>query len=127
MSRWLDRMLVWAVFLTMAVSVLSLAGTRVAAEHEEEVAGSNLKKLGDDHIVKSIAYCRGTYTVTTAAGKSHAFPEFNLRFKTDSGPNGPHQGKPVLIRAGMGEDRGFVIFGSLADFQKHAFAGCEGQ
>lgn len=125
MNRRLDRMLVRAVFLTIVVSALSLAGTRAAAEHEEEIAGLNLKKLGDGHNVKSIAYCRGVYAVTTADGRRRAFPEFNLRFKTDSGPNGPHEGKPVLVRAGMGEDRGFVIFGSLADFQKHAFAGCE--
>lgn len=127
MNRRPDRMLVWAVSLAIVVSALSLAGTRAAAEHEEEIAGSNLKKLGDGHIVKSIAYCRGVYTVTTVDGKRRSFPEFNLRFKTDSGPNGPHQGKPVLVRAGMGEDRGFIIFGSPADFRRHAFAGCKGK
>jgi hypothetical protein len=127
MNRRLDRMMAGVVFLAIAVSALLLTGTRAAAEHEEEIAGPNLKKLGDDHILKSIAYCRGVYTVTTADGRRRSFPEFKLRFKTDSSPNGPHRGKPVLIRAGMGEDRGFVIFGSLADFQRHVFAGCESE
>ncbi|MGH6661979.1 MAG: c-type cytochrome [Rhodospirillales bacterium] len=61
--------------------------------------------------VTSIRYCRDTYQVTTADGKTLKFWEFNLRFKTDSTANGPPNGKPVLLPAGMmGGDRSFVVF-----------------
>ena len=49
------------------------------------------------------------------------FKEFDLRFKTDASPNGPHAKMPVLIKAGMGDDRAFVIFsdpGEMAIFVK---------
>ena len=86
--------------------VLSVPGGRQEAKaHSGKIV--NLKELEDGHIVQSIAYCRGTYTVTTLTGKNHIFPEFNLRMKTDSGPNGPNPGKPVLIRSGM---RGIAPF-----------------
>jgi cytochrome c len=61
--------------------------------------------------VTSVRYCRDTYQVTTADGKTLKFWEFNLRFKTDSTGNGPPKGKPVLIPAGMmGGDRSFLVF-----------------
>jgi cytochrome c len=49
----------------------------------------NLKKLDAEGRVQSIHYCRDTYKVTTADGKTHDFWERNLRFKTDSGDDGP--------------------------------------
>lgn len=36
-----------------------------------------------------IRYCPDAYRVTTAAGQTFTFWEHNLRFKTDSGPEGP--------------------------------------
>jgi len=61
--------------------------------------------------VTSVRYCRDTYQVTTADGKTLKFWEFNLRFKTDSTANGPPDGKPVLLPAGMmGGDRSFLVF-----------------
>jgi len=63
--------------------------------------------------VTSVRYCRDTYQVTTADGNTLKFWEFNLRFKTDSTGNGPPNGKPVLLPAGMmGGDRSFVVFRS---------------
>jgi len=62
--------------------------------------------------VTAIRYCRGTYHVTTAAGQTHPFWEFNLRFKTDSSQDGPPKGRPVLSPAGMMGDRAFVVFSS---------------
>jgi cytochrome c len=52
----------------------------------------NLKKLDAEDRVQSIAYCADTYRVTTADGKTHGYWERNLRFKTDSGEDGPEKG-----------------------------------
>jgi cytochrome c len=70
----------------------------------------NLKKLVLGIQVKSISYCRDTYRVTTADGKTRAFWERNLRFRTDSGRDGPEKGAPALMPAGMMGDRAAVIF-----------------
>jgi len=70
----------------------------------------DLKELGPEQQVSDIAYCGDTYRVTTATGRTLEFWEFNLRFKTDSSAQGPDQGRPVLLRAGMMGDRAFVVF-----------------
>ncbi len=70
----------------------------------------NLKEVGKDHRVRAIRYCGDTYYVTTESGKTLPFWEFNLRFKTDSSPDGPPKGTPALIRAAMMGDRSFIIF-----------------
>jgi cytochrome c len=70
----------------------------------------NLKKLEPGIQVKSITYCRDTYRVTTADGKTRAFWERNLRFKTDSSKDGPEKGSPAIMSAGMMSDRASVIF-----------------
>lgn len=70
----------------------------------------NLKSLGADQQVASISYCRDSYRVTTVAGPTTPFWEFNLRFKTDSSDNGPTKNHPVLLPASMGGDRAFLIF-----------------
>ncbi|MFQ5918256.1 MAG: c-type cytochrome [Candidatus Binatia bacterium] len=72
----------------------------------------NLKELGKDHRVRAIRHCGDTYYVTNELGKTLPYWEFNLRFKTDSSPDGPPKGTPVLIRASMRGDRAFVIFSS---------------
>ncbi len=72
----------------------------------------NLKELGKDHRVRAIRYCGDSYYVTSVLGKTLSYWEFNLRFKTDSSPDGPPKGTPVLIRASMRGDRAFVIFSS---------------
>jgi cytochrome c len=43
-------------------------------------------------------------------GSAFEYPEFNLRFKTDSSPNGPKGGTPVQISAGMRGDRAYLVF-----------------
>lgn len=73
---------------------------------------ANLKELSKEQQVRSIRYCGDSYYVTTGAGNTTPFWEFNLRFKTDSTKNGPPKGTPALIRAGMMGDRAFLIFSS---------------
>ncbi|MCP9626511.1 cytochrome c family protein [Rhodopseudomonas palustris] len=70
----------------------------------------NLKKIAPDRQVKTITYCHDTYRVTTADGKTRPFWERNLRFKTDSGKDGPEAGAPAIMSAGMMGDRASVIF-----------------
>jgi len=70
----------------------------------------NLKTLDPEDQVRSLAYCRDTYEVTTADGKKHKFWERNLRLKTDSSDDGPTKGSPALVPAGMMGDRANVIF-----------------
>jgi cytochrome c len=69
----------------------------------------NLKAVSPDVRVKAITYCRATYRVTTADGKTQEFEERNLRFKTDAGPDGPEPGAPAILPAGMVGDRASVI------------------
>jgi cytochrome c len=71
---------------------------------------ANLKKLEPNIQVKAISYCRDTYRVTTADGKTRAFWERNLRFMTDSSKDGPEKGAPAIMPAGMMGDRAAVIF-----------------
>ncbi len=70
----------------------------------------NLKKLDPEDRVQAVTYCRDTYRVTTTDGKTRDFWERNLRFKTDSGEEGPAKGAPALVDAGMMGDRADVIF-----------------
>ena len=70
----------------------------------------NLKTLEPDKQVKAISYCRDSYRVTTADGKTRAFWERNLRFMTDSSEKGPDKGAPAFMPAGMMADRAAVIF-----------------
>jgi cytochrome c len=75
----------------------------------------NLRNVPSAEAVAAIAYCRDTYHVTTADGKTHDFWERNLRLKTDSSELGPKQAVPALIPAGMMGDRGDVVFASPAE------------
>jgi cytochrome c len=70
----------------------------------------NLKKIEPATQVKTITYCRDTYRVTTADGKTRAFWERNLRFMTDSSKDGPEKDVPAIMPAGMLGDRAAVIF-----------------
>jgi cytochrome c len=70
----------------------------------------NLKQLDPENRVQAIQYCGDTYKVTTADGKTRDFWERNLRFKTDSGDEGPKKGEPAIEDAGMMGDRASVIF-----------------
>jgi cytochrome c len=70
----------------------------------------NLRKLAPAEQIQTITLCRDTYRVTTADGAVHEFWERNLRFKTDSSPDGPEKGAPAILGAGMMGDRASVIF-----------------
>ncbi|MGQ0677262.1 MAG: c-type cytochrome [Rhodospirillales bacterium] len=85
---------------------------------------TNLKNAGQESQVTAVTYCRETYHVTTAAGETHDFWEFNLRFKTDSSPLGPPAGKPVLAGAGMMGDRASIIFTAPAEISAFIKPGC---
>jgi cytochrome c len=78
----------------------------------------DLKKLEPGQQVKAIAYCHDTYRVTTVDGKTRAFWERNLRLKTDSSKDGPQNGAPALVPAGMMGDRADVIFSSPEEIAK---------
>ncbi len=96
---------------TAIISFVVALGLSPATAHQQ---GKKLH-LADaplDQQVKAINYCRGTYRVVTKQGKPVEYPEFALRFKTDSSEDGPKSGTAVLINAGMRGDRGFVIFSS---------------
>jgi cytochrome c len=84
----------------------------------------NLKGLEPNMQVKAITYCRDTYRVTTADGKTRAFWERNLRLKTDSGRDGPKGGEPALVPAGMMGDRADVIFAAPGEISKLIEARC---
>ncbi|UPK00633.1 cytochrome c family protein [Bradyrhizobium sp. 170] len=84
----------------------------------------NLKSLESNMQVKTITYCRETYRVTTADGKTRAFWERNLRLKTDSGKDGPQSGGPALVPAGMMGDRADVIFAAPEEISKAIEARC---
>ena len=58
----------------------------------------DLKKLASQDHVQAISYCGDTYHVTTADGKTRDFWERNLRFKTDSGSEGPEKGRARTCR-----------------------------
>ena len=83
----------------------------------------NLKKLELEDRVQSIRYCGDTYRVTTADGESRDFWERNLRFKTDSGEDGPHPGAPAIVGGVMMGDRASVIFAAHDEFAR--FIACE--
>jgi cytochrome c len=78
----------------------------------------NLKKLEPGIQVKAITYCRDTYRVTTSDGKTRAFWERNLRFRTDSSHDGPEKGAPAIMPTGMLGDRASVIFAAPEEITK---------
>jgi cytochrome c len=73
-------------------------------------ADVDLKSVGPEHRVRTITYCRDTFRVTTADGKTRSFWERNLRLMVDSSERGPDKGAPVLMPAGMMGDRADAIF-----------------
>jgi cytochrome c len=75
----------------------------------------DLKQSPAQTQVKTIHYCDDTYIVTTEAGKTFKFWEFNLRFKSDSSSHGPRTGQPVFVGQGMQGDRAQIVFSSPAE------------
>lgn len=84
----------------------------------------NLKKLDPEDRIQTIAYCRDTYTITTADGKARQFWERNLRVKTDSSGDGPTKGAPALVPAGMMGDRADAIFATPEEIGQFVLQRC---
>ena len=84
----------------------------------QPAAPTPLRNLADDQVVRAIAYCRSEYALTMGSGAQHRYPEFDLRFKTDSGRSGPEPGRPALLPAGMRGDRAQVIFASPEELKR---------
>jgi cytochrome c len=85
---------------------------------------ADLKSIGPEGQVAAIRYCGDTYEVTTVAGQTIPFWEFNLRFKTDSSAKGPPKGRPALLPASMSGDRAFVIFAAPQEISAFIQAKC---
>jgi len=85
---------------------------------------ANLRKLEPGQQVKAITYCRDTYRVSTADGKTRAFWERNLRFKTDSSEDGPDKSAPAIMPAGMMGDRASVIFADPEEIARFIVKHC---
>lgn len=90
-------------------------GPEAAGRGEAAPDMPDLGTLDPEQQVTAIRYCGDTYRVTTAAGETIPFWEFNLRFKTDSSEKGPRNGQPALLPASMMGDRAFVIFAGPAE------------
>jgi cytochrome c len=87
-------------------------------------AVSNLKKLDAEDRVEKITHCHDTYRVTTEDGKTRAFWERNLRFKTDVSDDGPQKGAPAIVAAGMMGDRADVIFATPEEISGFVTSQC---
>ncbi len=106
----------------LAVTFVLFAGASWATA--QPAAPTPLRNLADDQVVREITYCRSEYALTMASGAQHRYPEFNLRFKTDSSKNGPERGKPALLPAGMRGDRAQVIFASPEELKRFLVERC---
>ena len=84
----------------------------------------DLKTAPLDFIVATIRRCGDTYFVTNGSKKTLPFWEFNLRFKTDSGPSGPATGRPVLVGQGMRGDRAQIVFSNPGEISGFIKEGC---
>jgi cytochrome c len=108
--------------LLVAVTFVVCAAVPFAGA--QPAAPTPLRNLADDQVVRAIAYCRSEYALTMASGAQHRYPEFNLRFKTDSGRSGPEPGRPALLPAGMRGDRAQVIFASPEELKRFLVERC---
>lgn len=102
----MKKALIYAILIALGIG----SGQIQAHEGHHTNTMTNLKTLLPSQQVIVIGYCQGTYEVKLKDNSTVTFKEFDLRFKIDSGPNGPNTGNALLIPAGMGGDRAFVIF-----------------
>src|SRR5262245_11153201 len=112
----------------MRIRLLTVASFALLAAaswaNAQQAPPTPLRNLADDQVVRTITYCRSEYAVTMASGTRQRYPEFNLRFKTDSGRTGPEPGKPALLPAGMRGDRAQVIFASPEELKRFLIERC---
>ena len=97
-------------------AVLALGATMIvmsAAHPAEGDSGRGQRSFGPCAACHSLQPDRNM-TGPSLAGlwdrKAGTLPSFSLRFKTDSGSEGPEKGAPALVGAGMMGDRADVIF-----------------
>ena len=94
--------------LAAILALVCFAGLAIAhGGHQGNIP--DLKTAPPSHQVVGIEYCNGSYHVKFRDGSTFDYKEFDLRFKTDSGPNGPLAGAPVQVSAGMRGDRAFLL------------------
>ncbi len=103
--------------------VASGVGLATAFAHQQGPK-RHLEEAPPDQQVAAITYCSGTYRVVTKEGSPLEYRVFDLRFKTDSSPDGPPPGTPVVLNAGMRGDRGFVIFSAPGEISAFIKAEC---
>jgi cytochrome c len=84
----------------------------------------DLRKAPPEGQVTALTYCKDTYTVKTADGKTNKVWEFNLRLKTDSSDMGPQPGKPVIVGNGMQGDRAAVVFAAPGEISRFITEQC---
>jgi cytochrome c len=84
----------------------------------------DLRTVGPEQQVRAVTYCRDTFRVTTADGKTRTFWERNLRLKVDGSNGGPEKGAPAIMGAGMMGDRADVIFATPEEISKTIEARC---
>lgn len=84
----------------------------------------SLKNAPPGNRVNAIRHCKDSYFVTTAAGETLPYWEFNLRFKTDSSASGPAPNAPVMVGQGMQGDRAQVVFSAPAEISSFIKEGC---
>ena len=84
----------------------------------------DLKSVGAASQIKSITYCRDTYTLMMENGAKVKFWERNLRFKTDSSNEGPPPNKAVLVPSGQMGDRAYVVVGTPQEMSGSVTATC---
>lgn len=98
-----------------------LTGTAFAHQQGKKL---HLADAPPDQRIEAITFCEGTYRVVTKGGTPIEYREFDLRFKTDGGPDGPGPGTAVVINAGMQEDRGFIIFSAHSEISSFIKTEC---
>ena len=89
----------------------------VALAQPPERPAADLKALAGDRQVVSVSYCRGIYMVALKDGSARTFKEYDLAFKTDTGPSGPAKGTPALVPTGRVGDRAFLVFSALDELK----------
>lgn len=113
----MNKALIFAILTAFSAVTMQVQ----AHEGHNKNTVTDLKTLPASQQVETIEHCKGTYGVKFKNNSTMQFQEFDLRFKTDSGSNGPNTGNAVFIPAGMGGDRAFIIFsdpGAMMTFFK---------
>jgi len=105
-----------------AAAVIVLLSTVAAGVEGRPIV--SLKDVPPAQHVTKVGLCRGEYEVSLGDGGTRRFKEYDLAFKTDSGPNGPAPSKPALVPTGRVGDRALVIFADLDELRGTLKSAC---